>query len=118
VTPEEIVRAELDAWGRLDVDDIMSYFTRDAVWDNVPIGPASGYDEIRSAVERWLSPTTSFDAEIVNLAVAGNVVLTERIDHVFFNGQMAHARVMGTFETVGDKITAWRDYFDMSRAHA
>jgi len=27
---------------------------------------------------------------------------------------MFDAHVMGAFEIAGDKITAWRDYFDMS----
>jgi limonene-1,2-epoxide hydrolase len=48
----------------------------------------------------------------MNLAVAGNVVVTERVDHFVFDGKTIHARVMGAFELAGDKITAWRDYFD------
>jgi limonene-1,2-epoxide hydrolase len=40
-------------------------------------------------------------------------VLTERVDHVDFDGKRVDARVMGVFETVGDKIVAWRDYFDL-----
>jgi len=39
MTPEEVVRAELDAWSRLDVDEIMNYIAENGVWDNVPIGP-------------------------------------------------------------------------------
>ena len=113
MTPEEVVRAELAAWGRLDIEEIMSYFTSDAVWDNVPLGPASGYDQIRKLSEEFLARTKSFDAEILNLAAAGNVVLTERVDHLDFDGRRVDARVMGTFETGGDKIVAWRDYFDM-----
>jgi hypothetical protein len=35
LTPEEVVRAELGAWDRLDLDAAMSFFTPDAVWDNV-----------------------------------------------------------------------------------
>lgn len=35
MSPEERGRAELSAWGRLDVDEIMSHFSADAVWDNV-----------------------------------------------------------------------------------
>lgn len=82
MTPEEVVRAELDAWSRLDVDEIMSYFTADAVWDNVPFGPVSSSSAIRKAVEGFVSRTTSQQIEILNLAVAGNVVLTERLDHL------------------------------------
>jgi len=47
LTAEEVVRGELDAWSRLDVDEIVSFFAPDAVWDNVPIGPelrAQGVD--------------------------------------------------------------------------
>ena len=29
---EEVVRAELEAWSSLDVDQIMAYFTPDATW--------------------------------------------------------------------------------------
>jgi limonene-1,2-epoxide hydrolase len=115
VTPEEVVRAELDAWSRLDVDEIMSHFSHDAVWDNIPFGPVTGHDRVRRAVEGYVGRTSSQDIEILNLAVSGNVVLTERVDHLQFDGQRLDSRVMGAFEVSGDKITAWRDYFDMSR---
>jgi limonene-1,2-epoxide hydrolase len=57
------------------------------------------------------------EIEIVNLAVADNVVLTERVDHFVFDAKPVDARVMGTFEASGHHITAWRDHFD-SAAHA
>jgi limonene-1,2-epoxide hydrolase len=87
VTPEEVVRAELDAWSRLDVDEIMSCFTDGAVWDNVPFGPVSGRDAIRKPVQGYVDCTTSGNIEILNLAVAGNVVLTERVDHFQFDSK-------------------------------
>jgi limonene-1,2-epoxide hydrolase len=112
VNPEEVVRAELSAWSRLHVDEIVSYFAADAVWDNVPLGAVSGHDEIRKLVKDYVDRMTHGDIEIVNLAAAGNVVLTERVDHFVYYGKTIHARVMGAFEVSGDKITAWRDYFD------
>ena len=36
MTAEEIVRAEIAAWGRNDVDEVMSHFAEDATFD---IGP-------------------------------------------------------------------------------
>ena len=113
MSPEEVVRAELSAWSRLDVDEIVSYFAADAVWDNVPLGAVSGQEEIRKAVRGYVDRTTHGDIEILNLAIAGNVVLTERVDHFVYDGKPIHARVMGAFEVNGDKITAWRDYFEM-----
>ena len=113
MSPEEVVRAELGAWSRLDVNEIVSHFAADAIWDNVPLGAVSGHEEIRKAVWGFVDRTTRGDIEILNLAVAGNVVLTERIDHFVYDGKAIHARVMGAFEVNGDKITAWRDYFDV-----
>ena len=47
----------------------MSYFARDAVWDKVAIRAVAGYDDIRREVESFVARMTSFDAEILNLAV-------------------------------------------------
>jgi limonene-1,2-epoxide hydrolase len=111
--PEKVVRAELQAWSSLDVDQIMSHFAPDAVWDNGPTyGTASGQQEIRKAVEGFLNGMTNAEIAILYLAVVHNVVLTERVDRFILNGKATETRIMGTFEIAGDKIAAWRDYFD------
>jgi limonene-1,2-epoxide hydrolase len=110
---EEVVRAELAAWSSLDVDKIMAYFADDATFvAAIGYAPFSGADEIRKGVEGFLGVMTKCEIEIVHLAVAGNVVLTERIDHLVIDGNSHDAAGMGAFEVAGDKITAWRDYFD------
>jgi len=113
MAPEDVVRAELGAWSRLDVDEIVSHFAADAVWDNVPLVAVAGHEQIRKAVQGYVDRTTFGEIEILNLAIADNVVLTERVDHFVYDGKKIHARVMGAFEVDGDKITAWRDYFDV-----
>ena len=112
MTPEEVVRAELGAWSSLDVDQIMMYFSDDATWLPAFSFPTySGLEEIRKAVEGFVKSMTKADIEILNLAVAGNVVLTERVDRFIYKGKPLDAPGMGAFEVSGDKITAWRDYF-------
>ena len=112
MSPEEVVRAEMNAWGRRDVDEIVSHFSIDAVWENVPLGVANGHSEIRYLVKQYIDRISHFECEILNLAAAGNVVLTERVDRFVFDGKPIDARCMGAFEITGDKISAWRDYFD------
>jgi limonene-1,2-epoxide hydrolase len=113
MTSEEVVRAELESWSSLDADQIMAHFAPDATWlPGFGFPTSSGYEEIRRAVEGFVERTTSCDNEIVYLAVTGNVVLTERVDHLIIDGKTIDAPGMGTFEVNGDKITAWRDYFD------
>jgi limonene-1,2-epoxide hydrolase len=108
---EEVVRAELEAWSSLDVDQITAHFTPDATWFPAFTFPTySGIEEIRQAVEGFVKDMTGFDAEIVYLAVTGNVVFTERVDRWSSRGKPREARGVGVFEVAGDKITAWRDY--------
>ena len=112
MTPEEVVRAEMAAWASLDVDQIMAYIADDATWVPAFSFPTySGFEEIRKAVEGFVKDMTKADIEVLNLAVAGNVVLTERVDRFIYNGKPLDAPGMGAFEVSGDKITAWRDYF-------
>jgi limonene-1,2-epoxide hydrolase len=68
---------------------------------------------IRTVTEGYMAQTKSFGAEILNIATNGNVVLTERVDHVAYEGRTFHLRIMGAMEVPGNKISAWRDYFDM-----
>jgi limonene-1,2-epoxide hydrolase len=109
---EAVVRSELGAWSSLDVEAIMSWFAADAECDFGYAGRFSGYDAIRTAVTGFVGRMTSCNMEIVNLAVADDVVLTERIDHVTVNGKTIDLPIMGAFEVEveGDKISAWRDY--------
>jgi limonene-1,2-epoxide hydrolase len=115
MTPEEVVRAELASLACLDLDQIMAYLADDATFlPGFSFPTYSGRNEIRQAMEGFLKVMTKCDIEIVNLAVTGNVVLTERVDRLIVNGQPVDAPGMGAFEVSGDKITAWRDYFYMA----
>jgi limonene-1,2-epoxide hydrolase len=112
MTPEEVVRSYLAAWSSLDVDQIMAYFAEDATFvPGFSFPTYSGLEEIREAVEGFLKVMTKCDNEIVHLAVAGNVVLTERVDRMIYNGQPVDFPGMGAFAVSGDKITVLRDYF-------
>ena len=114
MNPEEVVRAALMAQSSLDVDQATVCLSEDATWCPAIGQPTySGLEAIRKVAEGFFEHMTRCDIEIVNLAVAGNVVLTERIDHVVFDGNAHDALGMGAFEVSGGKITAWRDYFAM-----
>ena len=112
MNPEEVVRASLQAQSSLDVDQATAYLAADATFcPAIGFPTYSGIEQIRGAIEGFFKIMTRCDIEIVHIAVAGNVVLTERIDHVVINGNGHDAWGMGAFEVSGDKITAWRDYF-------
>lgn len=117
-TPTQTVTAFLDAWegpGGI-AQAIRDYFTPETVWENVGMSKTTGPDEAMGVLAGFGESADKVAMTVDNLAVApiGGKVLTERVDHVLGpDGKPAMSiRVMGTFETEGGKITAWRDYFD------
>ncbi|QRY45262.1 nuclear transport factor 2 family protein [Mycolicibacterium boenickei] len=112
MTAEEIVRAEIAAWGRNDVDEVMSHFADDATFDIGPDWPKrSGRDAIHDMMKVFFAGGNCVDLEILHLAVAGDVVLMERRDHWIVDGKQMSWPVMGAYEVRDEKITAWREYF-------
>ncbi len=112
MSPEEVVRAKLDAWATLDAEKILSYFSDEAVVVD-PIGTYRGLGEIRQAVEGYVKRMDHADIQVLNVALNDHLVMVERVDRFIYDGKNVSARCIGTFEVVGDKIIAWRDYFDM-----
>jgi len=109
----ELVRRFCSEWSSPDIEKILSYFTDDAVYHNMPIQPLQGKDAIQSVIEQFLAPFERCEWEVKQIAASGDVVLTERVDR-FIGDKPVELPVMGVFEIHDGKIAAWRDYFDMA----
>ena len=72
-----------------------------------------GPGEIRQTVEGYVKRMDHAEIEVLNVAVNDTLVMVERVDRFIYDGKNVSARCMGAFEVVGDKIVAWRDYFDV-----
>lgn len=110
---EQVVRAALDSWSTLDVEQIVEHFAPDAVWDPQPAVTLGGISEIRQAVKEYTANMTFANMTLRNIAVSGNTVLTERIDSFVLDGHRLAVPVMGAFEIADGKIAAWRDYYEL-----
>ncbi len=102
------------AWSRRNVDELMEYFTEDAVYHNIPVQPLTGKPAIANMLRAILQPATAIDWEVLNAAAGGDVVFTERVDRFEMGGKKVELPVAGVFEVESGKIRAWRDYFDMA----
>jgi limonene-1,2-epoxide hydrolase len=117
--PENVVRNFCKAFERQDIEELLDYFSEEAVYENVPIGAATGKEAIRTTLQQFVVPGSKAKFEILWLASSGAAVLTERIDHLTIGNKQVSLRVMGTFEVSADgKLSAWRDYFDMAQLTA
>jgi limonene-1,2-epoxide hydrolase len=102
------------AWARLNIDEIMGFFTDDATYHNIPLPIATGKAAIRKTIEGLMKGTTWVEFKILHTAAANGVVLNERVDSFEVKGKRMSLPVAGVFETTPEgKIKAWRDYFDM-----
>ena len=114
--PQSVVESFFSACSNFDYDRAMTFVGEDCVYKNVPFHTARGKERIRrdlSGMERALN---LFEVEMINIAVNGNVVLTERIDTLGGRFFKVALPIMGVLVVEDGKITEWRDYFDWSFA--
>ena len=111
---ESIVNDFCKAWARLNIDQVMDFFTDDAVYHNIPLPKAEGKAAIRKTIEGLLKGTTWLEFKVLHTASMGTVVMNERVDSFEVKGKRMSLPVAGVFETTPNgKIKGWRDYFDM-----
>lgn len=110
-----LVAAFCAAWPSRDVAAITAFLDPDCVWENVPTGPVHGRAAIAEKLAAVLATVSAIEFEV--LAIAENppgTVLTERVDRMVVAGRPVALRLMGIFTVVDDRITLWRDYFDLA----
>lgn len=110
-----IIDGFMQAWNNLDIDAVMAHFTEDAEYANVPMGPPHvGKGAIRAFIDGFMGSTSEINFIVHHQVAAGDVVMNERTDILVMAGNRVELPVMGVFELRDGKISAWRDYFDMS----
>ena len=77
---ETIVRNFIAAWSRLDVNELVGYFTEDGTYHNMMAKPVSGHENLRTFISRFLKGWTATEWDIVNIVSGGDVVIAERLD--------------------------------------
>ena len=110
----DLVSAFCKAWSNRHADEILGYFSEDAVYHNMPMPPMQGKPAIKAILQQIIAPTAWIEWETLNMAENGNVVFTERVDRFETAGKKVELPVAGVFEIEDGKIKAWRDYFDMA----
>ena len=111
---ETIVRDFIAAWSKLDVSQLVNYFSPDGIYHNMPMQPISGHENLTNFIAAFLSNWDSTDWEVINLLADGDMVMVERIDRTVVGGKSVELPCFGCFELRDGKISVWRDYFDMA----
>jgi len=110
--PETVARNFFAAWPRRSMEELLGYFTDDALYHNMPLEPVTGKDGIREILNMFIF-ADGLEAELIHVATLGEVVFTERVDRMTLGGKRVVLPCAGVMEVRGGKIAAWRDYFDL-----
>ena len=111
---EGIVREFLDLFVAGDLASAAGCFAdagsyRTYAWQQPTVGVAA----IRAEWERQAAAWRDFHYDLVNIASAGAVVFTERVDRGTSGGNDMAVHAVGVFEVDHNgKIVSWREYAD------
>lgn len=111
---EKTIREFIAAWSNLDADELVSYFTEDGVYYNMPIAPVKGAGALKQFIAGFIKDWSSTEWEILNILADGETVVAERMDRTKIGDTPINLPCFGIFEMEAGKIKVWRDYFDMA----
>ena len=110
---EQIIRNFIQAWSRMDVDELVQFFCEDGVYHNMPAGPVAGHAALKPYIGGFLKSWRSTEWELLTLIGRGETVVAERMDRTVVGDRTVALPCCGVFEMQGGRIKVWRDYFDM-----
>ena len=110
---EAVIREFIQAWSRLDAQELSSYFSEDGVYHNMPTAPVAGRENVKSMIAGFIDSWTETEWDILHLVSAGDIVIAERLDRTKAGEKSVDLPCTGVFEMENGKIKVWRDYFDI-----
>src|SRR3954452_2658433 len=111
--PDTLVTEFCRLWAKPNIEEIVGWFTDDAVYHNIPMAPAEGREAIKEFIAGFLAAADGIDFIVHRQVALGDLVMNERTDVMRLKtGREIALPVMGTFEVRDGRIAAWRDYFD------
>lgn len=111
---DRIVRDFIEAWSRLNVEEIVAFFAPDGVYHNMMNVPIAGHDNLRRFIGGFIKDWTKTYWDVINILSHGDVVVAERLDRTRLGDKSVDLPCCGVFELRNGKIKVWRDYFDLA----
>jgi steroid delta-isomerase-like uncharacterized protein len=121
LTPDGFASEWLDAWNSHDVDRILTYYTDDAFYEDVPnvengwALPVRGHQMIRESLVGTFEGMSDLGFELVSASGAGDRMVVEWImtgtHYRDFSGRFS-IRAVSVIKLKGDKIASVSDYYD------
>jgi steroid delta-isomerase-like uncharacterized protein len=121
LTPDSFAREWTEAWNSRDVDRILTYYTEDAFYEDVPTVengwgvPLRGHQMIREALVETFADMSDLGFEFVSASGAGDRMVVEWImtgtHYRDYTGRFS-IRGVSVIKREGDRIASVSDYYD------
>ena len=113
MSAKQLVERVYVAFEALDFDTIYALIDEDIVYQNMAQQPVYGREALRTM---WNSfgEIQSLRFDILNVLAEGEIVLSERVDHMVIGGHPISIPAAASITVRDGKIIAWREYFDMA----
>ena len=111
---DDIVRRFCGAFQRMDANELIEFFSEDAIYHNIPLPLLRGRDEIYNSLKGLRKRFTALRIEIINQISDGGIVMNERVDYFTRGDITIGLPIAGVFKLNDDKIQQWREYFDLA----
>lgn len=112
---EQLVSEFMEALSSNDAERLIDYFAEGAMYQNMPLPPAYGRDEVHATLTGLFQVLRIERIDTFHIASRAGVVFTERVDLLTAlpTGKSFELPVLGVVHVSDGKISAWRDYFDL-----
>jgi limonene-1,2-epoxide hydrolase len=111
---EAVVRAFCDAWERRDLERVVDLLAEDVAYQNVPQPVMQGRGQARRFIGPIIRETREIEFVLLNVVASeeAGLVLTERLDRLYYENGLIEIPLMGVFLVREGQIVQWRDYAD------
>jgi limonene-1,2-epoxide hydrolase len=111
---KDIVDQFFSCWASGDIAGSMANCTDDVVWDNVPMNPIEGKAAVEAFLIKFAEGMSDVRYDIEHVMEDGNRLMLEGVENYTKKGRKVSVRYMASFEFRDNRISAWRDYFDLA----
>jgi limonene-1,2-epoxide hydrolase len=112
MSPKETIERLMAAFEALDFEALYALVSEDVTYQNMPQQPIHGKDALRKLFGAF-GNVSQIRFELLNMAVNGDVVLTEHRDHLVINDRRCVMPMMTSFTLKDGLVAEWREYYDM-----
>ncbi|HLY56371.1 MAG TPA: nuclear transport factor 2 family protein [Stellaceae bacterium] len=112
MSPRDVIERLMAAFEALDFASLYELVAEDVVYQNMPQGPIYGRAALKRLFEGF-GNVSQIRFERRGMAVDGNRVLTEHLDHLVINGRTCVVPMMSSYTLRDGKVVEWREYYDM-----